>query len=1384
MKVILQDIIPHCKSEYSNLFVDRMQVYKQKKHIVLTIAEGETVTPAQKEDIEKEVEGAFSGYHVTVKAPVGTPVQSPQEQEAIQRAADIQKPAAILKDIPAGEQTSADADGAFAYGIPEEPPAESSYPSFEDKIAQKTQALRDQLKVSPQKTADESKKNTHENLLYGKAFRDEPIAISDLSIDLGMVCVEGEIFFTESRELKSGKILWTFYISDHTSSATAKIFASQKQSQEIKDSIKKGLYVRMKGRITYDTFAKENVIMVNAVMKDKKKLREDNSEQKRVELHAHTVMSNMDAVVPPEDLIQTADRWGHRAIAITDHGVVQSFPDAMSAAKGKDIKVIYGVEGYLVDEEKANCMHALTHSQPIEETEFVVFDLETTGLNAHKNNITEIGAVKVKNGNIVDTWSSFVNPQMPIPPKIVELTSITDDMVKDAPTMAEALPLFFAFCEGCVLVAHNTSFDCNFLQVKCRQLQLSFSFPYLDTLALARNLYPTFKNYKLDTLTKHFKVSLENHHRAVDDAMATAKVFLVMMEELKKRDVTDLYQVNEAVLTKEAMIKQPRRHVILLVKNQAGMKNLYKLISFSHLNYFYRKPIMPKGLIEKYREGIIIGSACEQGELYQAVLGGKSEEEIDRICEFYDYLEIQPLGNNQFMIDNGTVSGRAALEEINRQIVALAKKHQKPIVATCDVHFLNPEDEIYRRILQAGQGFSDADNQAPLYLRTTEEMLDEFRYLGEELAREVVITNTNKVADSIEDGITPISPEKCPPEIPGSDKDIMDMTMAKAHKIYGDPLPDIVQKRLDKELHSIITNGFAVMYMIAHKLVKKSLDDGYLVGSRGSVGSSLVAFMTDITEVNSLPAHYVCPKCKHSEFPDVGSISGCDMEDKACPVCGEEMIKDGHDIPFETFLGFAGDKEPDIDLNFSGEYQSVAHKYTEELFGEGHTFRAGTIGTIAEKTAYGYILHYFEEKGITVPKAEMERLVQGCTGVRRTTGQHPGGIVVVPHDREIYEFCPVQHPADDNNTDTITTHFDYHKIDKNLLKLDILGHDDPTVIRMLEDLTHTNAQQIEIGEKKTMSLFTSPDALGVTKEEINSETGTFGIPEFGTNFVRQMLVETKPTTFSELVRISGLSHGTDVWTNNAQELVKNKVTDLKGAICTRDDIMLYLIAMGLDPKLSFTIMEKVRKGKGLIPEYEEEMRSHNVPEWYIDSCKKIKYMFPKAHAVAYVMMAFRIAYYKVYYPKEYYATFFSIRADEFDYETMGQGKQKASETMAALKKKQEESGLTAKEKGSITILQMANEMYCRHIDFLPIDLYESDATHFQVREEGILPPLNSINGLGDNAAKSICEAREEKEFFSKDDLLARTKLTKTNLEVLEACHCLEGMSQSSQMSLF
>ena len=1007
--------------------------------------------------------------------------------------------------------------------------------------------------------------------------------------------------------------------------------------------------------------------------------------------------------------------------------------------------------------------------------------IETTGLSFKTEKITELGAVKLKNGEIIDTFESFVNPEKPIPDKIVQITNITDDMVKDAPTIEEILPKFIEFMGDSVLVAHNASFDIGFIRYNAEQIGYKLDNTYIDTLRLAKELFPDYKKYKLGIIAENLGIKVEVAHRALDDVITLVKVFNVMIDMMKEKGISKINEVDEKCQGEINVKNLPSYHAIILTQTQKGLINLYKLISFSHLNYFYKKPRIPKSLYEKYSEGLIIGSACEAGELYRAIVAGKSDEEIEEIARYYDYLEIQPIGNNEFMVRNGTVNNEEDLKDINRKIVELGDKLGKLVVATCDVHFMDPQDEIYRRILMAGQGYDDADNQAPLFLRTTNEMLEEFAYLGYDKAYEVVVTNTNKISDMCEN-VCPISPDKCPPHIEGCEKEIENIAMSKAKELYGEDLPEIVKQRLDKELNSIIKNGFSVMYIIAQKLVWKSNEDGYLVGSRGSVGSSFVANMTGITEVNSLQAHYRCPHCKYSDFTDYGYKNGFDLPDKKCPKCGHTLKKDGMDIPFETFLGFDGDKEPDIDLNFSGEYQAKAHKYTEVLFGKGKTFKAGTIGTIAEKTAFGYVKKYFEERQIVVSNAEVSRIATGCTGVKRTTGQHPGGIIVVPKDREIYEFCPVQHPADDPNSDIITTHFDYHSIDKNLLKLDILGHDDPTVIRMLQDITGIEPTTIPLDDKATMSIFSSTDALGVTSKQINSEVGSYGVPEFGTKFVRGMLVDTRPKTFEELIRISGLSHGTDVWLNNAQSLIEAGTIKLDEAICTRDDIMIYLIKMGLPPKTSFKIMECVRKGKGLTEEQESIMRENNVPDWYINSCKKIKYMFPKAHAAAYVTMAFRIAWFKVHIPKAYYTAFFSIRADEFDSEIMINGKERVKNKMKEIDS--QGNNVTVKDKNMYAILEIVLEMYERGYKFLPIDLYKSDATKFIMEDEGIRPPLNSIAGLGTVAAQSIVEARKDGKFMSINDLQIRSKAGKSVIEILRNVGCLKGMSESNQMSLF
>lgn len=1051
------------------------------------------------------------------------------------------------------------------------------------------------------------------------------------------------------------------------------------------------------------------------------------------------------------------------------------------------MKVIYGVEAYLAPDKNAIVTDAKGQSI---DTIYCVLDLETTGFSATTERITEIGIMKFKDGEVIDQFSCFVNPEKHIPQRVSEVTNITDDMVKDAETIEKVFPKMLDFLGDSVIVAHNAGFDVGFLKQNAKRLGYKFDYTYLDTLSLAKDLFPDYKKYKLGKIADNLGIKVEVAHRALDDVDTTVKVFKVMLKMLKERgakkleDIENLSSTEEA--KKEGYKKLKTYHAIILAKNYVGLRNLYKLVSLSHIKYFYRKPRILKSLLEKYREGLILGSACEAGELYQAIELGKTDEEIEEIAEFYDYLEIQPIGNNNFLIRNETVKDEEALRDINRKIVDLGEKLNKPVVATCDVHFMDPQDEVYRRILEAGQGYADADTQAPLYLRTTEEMLEEFKYLGEEKAYEVVVTNTNKISDMC-DRISPISPEKCPPHIPGCEQTIKDIAYSKAHELYGDPLPQIVQERLDKELDSIIKNGFSVMYIIAQKLVWKSNEDGYIVGSRGSVGSSFVANMTGITEVNSLPPHYRCPNCKFSDFTDYGCKNGFDLPDKECPKCGHALDKDGMDIPFETFLGFNGDKEPDIDLNFSGEYQAKAHKYTEVIFGKGTTFKAGTIGTVADKTAFGYVKKYFEERNIPINRAETQRLAAGCTGIKRTTGQHPGGIIVVPKGREIYEFCPVQHPADDANSDIITTHFDYHSIDQNLLKLDILGHDDPTMIRMLQDITGKDPTKVPLDDKATMSIFSSTDALGVTKEQIHSEVGSFGVPEFGTKFVRGMLVDTRPTTFDELIRISGLSHGTDVWLGNAQSLIEAGTVTLQDAICCRDDIMIYLIKMGLPPNPAFKIMETVRKGKALKDpakweEYKNMMKEHNVPDWYIKSCEKIKYMFPKAHAAAYVTNAFRIAWFKVHEPLAYYASYFSIRADEFDSDCMIFGKEKVKNKMKEIDL--QGNNASTKDKNMYAILELVLEMYERGLEFLPMDLYKSHSTKFLVEDGKIRPPLNSIPGLGTVAAEGIINARKEGKFMSIDDLKIRSKVGNSVTDLLKKYGCLEGMSQSNQMSLF
>ena len=1236
------------------------------------------------------------------------------------------------------------------------------------------------------------RRSDNPDVVYGRDFEEDVIPIAQIQGEMGEVVNRGQIQALDTREIRNEKTIIIIEITDFTDTIVVKMFAKNEQIPEILEGVKKGAFLKMKGVTTIDRF--DGQLTIGSVVGIKKisdfrSGRQDTSPEKRVELHCHTKMSDMDGVSDVKAIVKRAMEWGHKAIAITDHGVVQSFPDANHAVPhDSDFKIIYGVEAYLVDDLKDMVIHS--QAQSLDDT-YVVFDLETTGFSPNVNKIIEIGAVKVVNGSVTEKFSTFVNPDVPIPFRIEELTGINDDIVMEAPMIEEILPEFLKFCDGAVMVAHNAAFDMSFIEENCRRLGIWREFTSVDTVALARVLLPQLGRFKLDTVAKALHVSLENHHRAVDDAGCTAEIFVKFVKMLKERDVFNLDEVNRLGRnSKEQVKKLPSHHAIILAKNDTGRVNLYRLVSLSHMDYYHRRPLIPKSVFLENREGLLIGSACEAGELYQAILNGRPEEEIARLVNFYDYLEIQPLGNNAFMIDSEKVENVTSEEdliEINRKIVKLGEQFKKPVVGTCDVHFLNPEDEVYRRIIMAGKGFTDADDQAPLFLRTTEEMLAEFSYLGSEKAEEIVITNTNRIADMCEK-ISPVRPDKCPPVIPNSDKDLRKICYNRAHEIYGEELPEVVTERLERELNSIISNGFAVMYIIAQKLVWKSNEDGYLVGSRGSVGSSFVATMAGITEVNPLSPHYYCKECHYSEFDseDVkpfGGGAGCDMPDKVCPKCGAMLMKEGFDIPFETFLGFKGNKEPDIDLNFSGDYQGNAHRYTEVIFGKGQTFRAGTIGTLADKTAFGYVKNYFEERGQRKRVCEINRIVQGCVGVRRTTGQHPGGIIVLPLGEEIYSFTPVQHPANDQTTDIITTHFDYHSIDHNLLKLDILGHDDPTMIRMLEDLTGLDAKKIPLDDPEVMSLFTSTQALGITPEQIGGcPLGALGIPEFGTEFVIQMLVDTKPKTFSDLVRISGLSHGTDVWLGNAQTLIQEGKATISTAICTRDDIMTYLIHMGLDSEESFTIMESVRKGKGLKPEWEEEMKKHDVPDWYIWSCKKIKYMFPKAHAAAYVMMAYRIAYCKVFYPLAYYAAYFSIRASAFSYELMCQGAEKLKHYMDQYQRRSEE--LTNKEQDTVKDMKIVREMYARGFEFTPIDIYTAEASRFQVVDGKLMPSLSSIDGMGDKAAEAVVEAAKDGPFLSKDDFRSRTKVSKTVIDLMDDLGLLGDLPESNQLSLF
>ena len=1250
-----------------------------------------------------------------------------------------------------------------------------------------------------------AEKVREDDLIFGKLIQDPIVSVNEAIAAYDMVTIQGEVFFTDNKDIhskKTGKdyVKIAFDITDRTNSVRVSKFLAADKAGDTASKIKKGLYCTVQGKMVYDTFAKEMVLEPTGIVKAKKPERKDTYEgMKRVELHLHTNMSAMDGMSSTASLLCRAAKWGHRAMAITDHGVAQAFPEALHAQEGKqkdiigDMKIIYGIEAYYINDENSISVVRGRSAEPLDGT-FIVFDLETTGLNPASEEITEIAAVRVVEGEIRDSFQTYVNPHKPIPAEITELTGISDETVADAPDLDKAVPEFLAWAgEGQYpLVAHNAGFDMGFLRTACQRLGIEREFTSIDTLEMSRLMLPHMHKFKLNILAKELQVGPFEHHRASEDAAVLGRIYVKLLKRLREEmhavTTADINPVLAATTDRKNKLKNlPRYHFIILVKNQAGLRNLYQLISKSFLEYYNKRPIMPRSELIRHREGLIFGSACEAGEVFRALTKGEPWEEIKRLASFYDYLEIQPIGNNNFMIAKGMAKDEEQLRDWNRDILRLADELGKPCCATGDVHFLEPEDEAFRRILMAGQGFSDADNQAPLYFKSTDEMLKEFSYLGEDRAYEVVVKNTNMIADMC-DVIRPVPRENYPPHIDGCEDDLRNMCYEKAKRIYGDPLPEPVQARLDRELGSIIGNGYAVMYIIAQKLVTKSLADGYLVGSRGSVGSSLAAFMSDITEVNSLAPHYLCPDDKYLEWHEDYSC-GVDLPDKICPKCGKPLTKQGFNIPFETFLGFEGDKVPDIDLNFAGEYQSRIHWYTGEIFGHDHVFRAGTIGTVAEKTAFGYVKKYMEERGVECSRAEENRLAAGCTGVRRTSGQHPGGVVVVPKEIEIYDVCPIQHPADDPDSEIITTHFEYHSIDANLLKLDELGHDDPTIIKHLENLTGVNAQEIPLDDPETMSLFHSCKALKYKGENpdtdpILGDLGCVAVPEFGTKFVRGMVKETHPSTFAELVSISGLSHGTDVWLGNAAELVRKGIP-LSGCICCRDDIMNYLILQGVKPKLSFKTMESVRKGKGLTEEMEAAMNEQHVPEWYIDSCKKIKYMFPKAHAVAYVMMAFRIAWFKVHRPLAFYSAYFSIRAKGFDASCMIKGDKVCLDKMTELRGKERDKTISAAEKDMMTTLEVCHEFYRRGFTFEPMDVYKSDATRFLVTETGLIPPFTSMPGIGEQAALSIVEERKNGKFLSAEELIVRCpKASKAVVELLEQIGALGSMPKTTQMTLF
>jgi DNA polymerase-3 subunit alpha (Gram-positive type) len=1346
----------------------------------------EQVVNSYRQVVIKQLEQKLNGLAATIRQAdwqvLGEEVRICLPTEM---SAELAKKKQADKELAAAFAKATDTMPHFTFVIEEK--AETYQAFFEQRQEEERALLQEVMSAQEEKEQAQAAPEAITKLVIGYEIKEDPVPIQQIQEEERRIVIQGTVFQTELKELRSGRYLLTFQMTDYTDSLSVKIFSRDKEDVTLLEAITPGMWLKVRGSVQYDTFMRELAMMASDINQIEQGGRKDTAEEKRVELHCHTPMSALDGVASVKSLITTAAKWGHKAIAITDHGVVQSFPEAYGIAKKNNIKCILGMEAYVVEDGidiVYNLDPAGSNDVKLDEnTTYIVFDTETTGLNAAEHTIIEIAAVKMRGTEIVDKWTELIDPGLEIGPKTTEITGITNEMLRGKETIDVVLPRFREFAGDGILVAHNAEFDLGFLNACGKRIGMEpWTNPVLDTLPLARMIYPGMRNYRLGTLAKRLNVELINAHRALDDTVALAHVFGYMLKEMKEAGITSLSECNERS-NAEADFKSTRPfHVTLLARNKAGLKNLYRLVSRSHVETFYRVPRIMRSQINKYREGLLVGTACKEGELFQAILRGKSRDELEQVARFYDYIELQPIEHYAPLLRNENIPSLDVIKNYHTLLVEIGKSLQKPVVATGDVHFLNPQDHVFREVFLLSKGDPDADDQPPLYLMTTDEMLEAFSHLGEELAREVVVEAPNRIAEMIEE-ISPIPDKLYTPIIEGADEELRTICYNKAKRLYGDPLPEIVEQRLEKELNSIITHGFGVIYLISQRLVTKSLSDGYLVGSRGSVGSSFVATMSDITEVNPLPPHYLCPNCQHSEFITDGSIgSGFDLPDKDCPRCGQRYAKDGQDIPFETFLGFKGDKVPDIDLNFSGDYQPRAHKYTQELFGVDNVFRAGTIGTVAEKTAYGYVRKFAEERGKVLRGAEITRLVQGCTGVKRTTGQHPGGIIVLPDYMEIEDFCPIQYPADDNQSEWRTTHFDFHSIHDNLLKLDILGHDDPTVIRMLQDLTGIDPKTIPLDDPKTMSIFSTTEALGVTPEQIRTNMGTLGIPEFGTKFVRQMLEDTKPTTFAELVQISGLSHGTDVWLNNAQELIRNGTCKLSDVIGCRDDIMVYLIYKGLEPSRAFKIMESVRKGKGVSEEDQEEMRKNNVPDWYIDSCQKIKYMFPKAHATAYVMMAVRIAYFKVHHPLPFYATYFSVRADDFDIPLMVKGGPAIRQKIEEIEGKGHEA--PPKEKALLTVLEMALEMVERGFRFQNVDLYRSDATRFLIDGDSLLAPFNALPGLGTNAALSIVKAREEGEFLSKEDLLNRSRISKTILEYLEEQGALKGLPDSNQLSLF